>query len=100
MTALGTSRTSRDIRLESAKCAKADIDQVAVTNRYFMSTRPSNANVAALLTISCSSCTHVDPTSRVNVVVPVRLPPGRFRLARGALAGDERTRGSLALPAF
>ena len=33
----GTSRTSRDVRLESAKRAKADIDQVAVTNRDFMS---------------------------------------------------------------
>ena len=38
---LGTSRTSRDVRLESAKWAKADIDQVAVTNRNVMSTRPS-----------------------------------------------------------
>src|SRR4051794_30175084 len=33
----GTSRTSRDVRPESAKRAKADIDQVAVTNRDFMS---------------------------------------------------------------
>jgi len=29
----GTSRTSRDARLGSAKCAKADIGQVAATNR-------------------------------------------------------------------
>jgi hypothetical protein len=29
----GTSRTSRDVRLESAKWAKADTNQVAVTNR-------------------------------------------------------------------
>ena len=29
--------------LESAKWAKADIDQVAVTNRDFMSTRPKRA---------------------------------------------------------
>src|SRR5262245_45784959 len=28
----GTSRTPRDVRLESAKWGKADIDQVAVTN--------------------------------------------------------------------
>jgi hypothetical protein len=33
----GTSRTSGDVLLESAKWAKADIDQVAVTNRDFMS---------------------------------------------------------------
>jgi hypothetical protein len=32
-TAYGTSRTSGDVRLESAKWAKADIDQVAVTDR-------------------------------------------------------------------
>jgi hypothetical protein len=36
----GTSRTSRDVRLESEKWAKADVDQVAVTNPVFMSTRP------------------------------------------------------------
>ena len=35
----GTSRTSQDVRLESAKWGKADLDQVAVTNRNFMSTR-------------------------------------------------------------
>jgi hypothetical protein len=29
MSVVGTSRTSRDVRLESAKWAKADIDQVA-----------------------------------------------------------------------
>ena len=33
MTAVGTFRTSADVRLESAKWAKADIDQVAVTDR-------------------------------------------------------------------
>jgi len=33
MTVAGTSRTSADVRLESAKWAKADIDQVAITNR-------------------------------------------------------------------
>jgi hypothetical protein len=38
----GTSRTSRDVRRESVKWAKADIEQVAVTNRDFMSTRPSS----------------------------------------------------------
>jgi hypothetical protein len=32
----GTSRTARDVRLESAKWAKADIDQIAVTNRDFI----------------------------------------------------------------
>jgi hypothetical protein len=40
MSAAGTSLTSRDVRLESAKWAKAAIDQVAVTGRDFMSTRP------------------------------------------------------------
>jgi hypothetical protein len=36
MAAIGTSRTSQDVRLESAKWGKADLDQVAVTNRNFM----------------------------------------------------------------
>ena len=40
MSAIGTSRTSRHVRYESAQWAKADIDQVTVTNRDFMSTRP------------------------------------------------------------
>jgi hypothetical protein len=35
---VGTSRTSQDVRLESAKWGKADPDQVAVTSRDFMST--------------------------------------------------------------
>ena len=39
--AVGTSLTSRDVRLESAKRANADIDQIAVANCDFMSTRPS-----------------------------------------------------------
>jgi hypothetical protein len=34
--AYGTSRTSQDVRLESAKWGKADIDQVAVTSRNFL----------------------------------------------------------------
>jgi hypothetical protein len=40
MTVVGTSLTSRDVRLESAKRANADIDQIAVANCDFMSTRP------------------------------------------------------------
>jgi hypothetical protein len=40
MSARGPTRTSQDVRLESAKWGKADLDQVAVTNRNFMSTRP------------------------------------------------------------
>jgi hypothetical protein len=39
-TGYGTSRTSRDVRPESARWARADIDQVAVTDRDSMSTRP------------------------------------------------------------
>jgi hypothetical protein len=38
----GTSRTSGNIRLKSAKWAKAEIDQVTVTNRDFMSQTSSN----------------------------------------------------------
>jgi hypothetical protein len=40
MTVVGTSLTSRDVPLESAKRANADIDQIAVANCDFMSTRP------------------------------------------------------------
>jgi hypothetical protein len=46
----GTSWTSGNVRLKSAKWAKADIDQVAVTNRDFMSTRPSTT-LADLFTL-------------------------------------------------
>jgi hypothetical protein len=41
LSGFGTFRTSQDVRLELAKWGKADLDQVAVTNRNFMSTRPS-----------------------------------------------------------
>jgi hypothetical protein len=41
MSANGTSRTLGDVRLEAANWAKADIDQVRVTNRDFMRARPS-----------------------------------------------------------
>jgi hypothetical protein len=44
----GTSRTSGDVRPKSAKWAEPDIDQVAVTNRDFMSTCP-NAQVGGPL---------------------------------------------------
>jgi hypothetical protein len=37
----GTSRTSGDVRLESANWAKADIDRVAVTNRDVVGARPN-----------------------------------------------------------
>ena len=40
----------------------------------------SRANEVALGTISCSSCTHFCPTSKVSVVAPVRLLSGRLRL--------------------
>jgi hypothetical protein len=36
----GTSRTCHEVRLESAKRFKADIDQPALTYREFISTRP------------------------------------------------------------
>jgi hypothetical protein len=39
---IGTSRTSRGVRLESAKWVKADVGQVGVADRDFMSTRASN----------------------------------------------------------
>ena len=49
-TGCGTSRTSRDARLESGKRAKADIDQVAVTDRMgadIISTGAKLADLAA-----------------------------------------------------
>jgi hypothetical protein len=40
MAVLGTSLTSRDVRLESAKRANADIDQTAVANLRFYEYTP------------------------------------------------------------
>src|SRR6516164_6692297 len=40
----------------------------------------SRANEVALGTVSCSSCSHFGPTSKVSVVAPVRLRSGRFKL--------------------
>jgi hypothetical protein len=47
MTAVGTSRTSGDVRLESAEWAEADIDQIAVTTRDLMGTRPATRRLAS-----------------------------------------------------
>ena len=43
----GTFRTSQDVRLKMAKLGKADLDQVAVTNRNFMSARPGHLPVTS-----------------------------------------------------
>ena len=52
MSEVGTSRTSLDVRLESAMWGKADIDQIAVVNCDFVITHPK----ALLL----PSRTHID----------------------------------------
>jgi len=54
MSPVGTSRTSRDVRLESAKGANADIDQIAVANCDFMSTHPSYRRVLGLGSNPCA----------------------------------------------
>ena len=41
----------------------------------------SSAMMVAVGTSSCSSSSRFGPSSTFNVVTPVRLPPGRFRLA-------------------
>jgi hypothetical protein len=41
---------------------------------------------AALVTNSCSNSTRLGPASAVNVVTPVRLPPGRARLVTSPAA--------------
>ena len=60
--------------------------------------------MVAVGTISCSSSSHFDPTSKVNVVVPVRLPPGRFRLATSPSATGspamKKTIGIVVVAAF
>src|SRR5262249_3585663 len=64
------SRTSGDVRLGSAKWAKADIDQVPVTNRDFMRTRPScprPAHPPALVLLS----------SALPLSCPLPIPPAR-----------------------
>jgi hypothetical protein len=47
MSEFDTPRISGDVRLESAKWAKPDINQVAVTNSDFMSTRPTSFGFSA-----------------------------------------------------
>ena len=59
----GTSLTSRDVRLESAKRANADIDQIAVANCDFMSTRPKERGAPVGLV-------------RVRPAEGVLIPPG------------------------
>src|SRR5262249_62398825 len=40
----------------------------------------STANSVADGTVSCKSCSHFFPASKVRAVVPVMLAPGRFKL--------------------
>jgi hypothetical protein len=67
---IGTSLTSRDVRLESAKRANAAIDQIAVANCDFMTAHPK----VPLL----PSRTHIDaetsnPFFKTRGQVPLRL---------------------------
>jgi len=64
MSPIGTSQTSGDVRLESAKRAKADIDLIAVTNRDFMGTRPSLAAVFSSLIKRDHSCRRASHSAR------------------------------------
>ena len=60
--------------------------------------------IVAVGTISCSNSSHFGPTSKVNVVMPVRLPPGRFRLATSPSATGspptKKTIGIVVVAAF
>ena len=56
-TAHGTSRTLGDVRLESAKCAKADMIS-RYHNRDFMSTRTRLKRAAASSEASAVTCRH------------------------------------------
>ena len=62
---IGTSRTSQDVRLESAKWGKADLDQVAVTNRNFMSTRPQSRTWAQQPVCRHDVVIHAGPRARM-----------------------------------
>jgi hypothetical protein len=62
--AYGTSPTSRDVRLESAKRAKAEIDLIAVTNRDFMGTRPGLAAVFSSLIKHDHGCRRASHSAR------------------------------------
>ena len=49
---------------------------------------------------SCNSSSHFDATSNVNVVVPVRLPPGRFRRATSpSSTGSPATKNTIGMAA-
>jgi len=58
----------------------------------------------ALGTNSCSNSSRFDPTSTPKTVTPVRLPPGRLRLAiRPSWTGSdaiEKTIGTVVVPAL
>jgi hypothetical protein len=64
MSGYGTSPTSRDVQLESAKRAKAEIDLIAVTNRDLMGTRPSLAPVFSSLIKRDHSCRRASHSAR------------------------------------
>src|SRR5262245_43354613 len=66
---LCTSRTLGGVRLEPARWAKADIDQVAVTNRVFMSCTPSTSSRRpADPRILAEIVRHIEGPSRVKPI--------------------------------
>jgi hypothetical protein len=81
MSPFGTSRTSGDVRLESAKRAKADIDQVAVADA---------ANPTITSSARASSLSGTASPSNLAVADPIRAssPPGLREQAGHMTASD------------
>src|SRR6516225_12321782 len=58
----------------------------------------SRATVIAVGTSACSSSSRFDPTCAVKLVTPVRLPPGRARLATSPIAtGSPPTKNTIGI---
>ena len=77
-------------RLQVSRLRLGEVGLVGLTSRAMM---------VAVGTNSCSSSSRFGPSSTFNVVTPVRLPPGRFRLATspscdrvGPVVEDDRNR--------
>ena len=58
----------------------------------------SSAIMVALGTSSCSSARRFGASSALKLLTPVRLPPGRFRLAtRPSLTGSKPTKNTIGM---
>ena len=100
MSAPGTSRTSQDVRLKSAKWGKADLDQVVITTCNFMNTALVTA-VCAVARVPTRCGNHPEPAPAYSLTcgkpsyfvasaIVFSVPPYRIAQGLASMRDDRR----------